>query len=114
MPVGFLARRECAVVEPVPSASRGKMVRLTQKGERAQSKYRRVLDETEAQLEPPGSEPTSSTSLAALARERPDRGPTAAGSPLARGLEPYPDGWRASVRRPAVLPQYPMVLHRGG
>ena len=30
------------------------------------------------------------------------------------GLEPYPDNWRASVRRPATLPHFPMVLHRGG
>jgi hypothetical protein len=29
-------------------------------------------------------------------------------------MQPYPDGWRASVRAPATLPQYPMVLHRGG
>ena len=33
---------------------------------------------------------------------------------VGQGLEPYPDNWRASVRRPAVLPHYPMVLHRGG
>jgi hypothetical protein len=44
---------------------------------------------------------------------------------LAFGLEPYPDGWRASrkylerteamLADPAAgLPQYPMVLHRGG
>lgn len=33
---------------------------------------------------------------------------------LMQGLEPYPDGWRAKVRRPEVLPHYPMVLHRGG
>jgi hypothetical protein len=39
---------------------------------------------------------------------------TAEGSPLFRGLEPYPDGWRAMVRRPQVLPHFPMVLHRGG
>jgi len=31
-----------------------------------------------------------------------------------RGLEPYPDGWRAEVRRPEALPHYPMVLHRVG
>ena len=30
------------------------------------------------------------------------------------GWEPYPDGWRASVPKPATLPHYPMVLHRGG
>src|SRR5262249_35358226 len=29
-------------------------------------------------------------------------------------LRPYPEGWRASVRPPAALPHYPMVLHRGG
>lgn len=34
--------------------------------------------------------------------------------PLFQGLEPYPDGWRASVRKPTTLPHYPMVLHRGG
>jgi hypothetical protein len=35
-------------------------------------------------------------------------------SPLLAGLTPYPDGWRAAVKAPAVLPHYPMVLHRGG
>jgi hypothetical protein len=39
---------------------------------------------------------------------------TAEGSMLFQGLEPYPDGWRAMVRRPKVLPHFPMVLHRGG
>ena len=33
---------------------------------------------------------------------------------LAAGLEPPPGGWRASLRRPATLAHYPMVLHRGG
>jgi hypothetical protein len=35
-------------------------------------------------------------------------------SPLWLGLEPYPGGWRASVRRPRTLPHFPMVPHRGG
>ena len=30
------------------------------------------------------------------------------------GLEPPPGGWRAAVRAKDTLPQYPMVLHRGG
>jgi len=34
--------------------------------------------------------------------------------PLFSCLRPYPDGWRARVRRPTTLPHYPMVLHRGG
>ena len=33
---------------------------------------------------------------------------------LFRGLQPYPDGWRASVPTPDTLPHYPMILHRGG
>jgi len=37
-----------------------------------------------------------------------------AGSNLLGGLQPYPDGWRASVASREVLPHYPMVLHRGG
>jgi hypothetical protein len=40
--------------------------------------------------------------------------PTTQLSPLFKGLEPYPDGWRTSVRKPDTLPHYPMVLHRGG
>jgi hypothetical protein len=40
---------------------------------------------------------------------------TLASSPLARGLEPYPDNWRAAVRQtPVTLPHFPVVLHRGG
>ncbi|HVW07667.1 MAG TPA: hypothetical protein VHC90_03750 [Bryobacteraceae bacterium] len=30
------------------------------------------------------------------------------------GLTPYPDGWRAAMPAITVLPNYPMVLHRGG
>ena len=39
---------------------------------------------------------------------------TAGASPLQIGLEPYPDGWRASRRQPDQLAHYPMILHRGG
>jgi hypothetical protein len=40
--------------------------------------------------------------------------PTTQQSRFFRGLQPYPEGWRASLPRPEVLPHYPMVLHRGG
>lgn len=33
---------------------------------------------------------------------------------FSRGLEPYPEGWRARVKKPETLPDFPMVLHRGG
>jgi hypothetical protein len=39
---------------------------------------------------------------------------TRAGSPLFEGLESYPDGWRAQVAAPDLLPWFPMLLHRGG
>ncbi len=30
------------------------------------------------------------------------------------GLTPYPEGWRARARPHDVLPDFPLVLHRGG
>lgn len=41
-------------------------------------------------------------------------GDATSNSPLFRGLEPYPDGWRAKIPRPTTLPYYPLVTHRGG
>jgi hypothetical protein len=46
--------------------------------------------------------------------EESDAGAPAKTSRLFEGLEPYPDGWRAAVRKPETLPYFPMVLHRGG
>jgi hypothetical protein len=34
--------------------------------------------------------------------------------PLWRGLEPYPEGWRAAVQRPLTLPHFPVISARGG
>jgi len=48
------------------------------------------------------------------ALERLAGGATRQTAPLFLGLEPYPDGWRASLRKPNTLPHYPMVTHRGG
>ena len=42
MALGFLERHECAVPEPDPSGGRGKVIRLTPKGQKAQAKYRRA------------------------------------------------------------------------
>ena len=112
MSVGLLKRLGCAVVEPEPNASRGKVVRLTPKGRKAQDKYLRILAETEQQWQVRyGADAISDLreSLEALVGDG-----TALGSPLFQGLQPYPDGWRASVRSPETLPHYPMVLHRGG
>jgi DNA-binding MarR family transcriptional regulator len=113
MSVGFLQRHGLVSVEPDPSASRGKVVRLTPKGRKAQDKYHRLLGATEESwLTRFGSDDIRELreSLGRLVGPQPNAGL----SPLFAGLEPYPDGWRASVRRPDTLPHYPMVLHRGG
>jgi len=82
------------------------------KGREAQEAYRRLLAAIEKRWEARfGAEVIDRLreSLERLAGE-----PGAKSSPLFRGLEPYPDGWRASKPRPETLPHYPMVLHRGG
>jgi DNA-binding MarR family transcriptional regulator len=111
MSLGLLEKLECAVVEPDPSATRGKVARLNPKGQRAQLKYHRVLAETEAHWEERFGAQRLSTirgPLEALV------GPPGGPSPLFRGLQPYPEGWRALLPAPGTLPHYPMVLHRGG
>lgn len=113
MATGWLVRHGCAVIEPDPAASRGKVVRLTEKGLAAQAKYLRVLAATEQEWQAQYGKRDISRlreCLESLAGEDPGTRP----SRLFEGLEPYPDGWRASVATPETLPHYPMVLHRGG
>jgi hypothetical protein len=112
MSVGFLVRGQCAVVEQAGGRLRGPAVRLTPKGLRAQQQFNRGLEATEQQwVARFGADAITAVrdSLGVLVGDG-----SLAGSPLAEGLRPYPDGWRAEVRPPATLPLYPMVLHRGG
>ena len=112
MCAGWLQRRACAVEEPDPTASRGRVLRLTPKGGRAQQAAIRVVGSTEA-------------SMADAIRVRSGNGArnrTRAGCrrrilcrlALAPGLIPYDDNWRAALGRPETLPCHPMVLNRGG
>jgi DNA-binding MarR family transcriptional regulator len=113
MAVGFLERRGCVEVVADPEATRGKVVRLTPKGQRAQATYGRILTVTEERWRARfGSEAlgTLRRTLEELVGHRADRPDPL----LLLGTEPYPDGWRAAIRRPETLPHYPMVLHRGG
>jgi DNA-binding MarR family transcriptional regulator len=110
--MSFLTKRGYAVVEAETAGGRAKVGRLTPKGRKAQEAYRRLLDGLEQRWQKRFGRDTVlglRDSLERLVGE-----PTAELSPLFRGLEPYPDGWRASVPRPSTLPHYPMVLHRGG
>jgi hypothetical protein len=112
MCTGWLVRHGCVDVEPVASGPKGKVVRLTPKGERAQQKYRRILAVTEETWRSTYGADVVAALRAALEDIVGDG--TYASSPLASGLVPYPDNWRSKVRRPETLPHHPMVLHRGG
>ena len=110
--MGILIRGHLAAEEPDPAASRGKIARLTPRGLDAQHLYHEFLGTIEQRWRQRFTGRVIGAlrmSLEALVAA-PDGGPP----PLFAGLEPYPDNWRAAVRRPATLPHYPMVLHRGG
>lgn len=96
--------------------SRVRLLTLTAKGQRAQGVYRDLTSAIEQRWQSDhGADAVLSLrkSLELLAGE-------AAGSAnehqsrLFAGLEPYRDNWRASLPKLAVLPHFPMILHRGG
>ncbi len=103
--LSFLTKRGYA-------AKGGKLLLLTSTGRKAQETYRQrvwaIEERWQAQF---------GTSAIGHLRESLESlvgDPAAQRSPLSRGLDPYPDGWRASVPKPEGLPHYPMILHRGG
>jgi DNA-binding MarR family transcriptional regulator len=112
MMVGRLEKRGYVVVEADPAAARGKRVRLTPQGRKAQLSYPERLSMVETEWRGRYGDGLVSSLRQALERlvdpAREQR------SPLWRGLKPPPTGWRASVREPDCLPHYPLVTHRGG
>jgi hypothetical protein len=109
MALNFLTKRGYARVHV---SGRAKAVLLTPEGVLVQAAYRRLL----TRIESSWAERYGGKSVENLgeALDRIAGDGTAHGSPLYRGLQPHPAGWRARVGRPAMLPHYPMVLHRGG
>ena len=107
--LGILTRSDLAAEEPDPAASRGKVARLTARGLDAQHRYHELTGTIERRWDDRFTPGVTGALRASLE-------PLAAGQPpiLFGGLEPYPHNWRASVRRPAILPHFPVVLHRGG
>lgn len=110
--LSFLQKHGYAVGEPDPAGSRFKVVRLTPKGREAQDAYRQLVWTIEERWQARYGKDTIHTLRELLERLVGEH--SAQPSPLFQGLEPYPEGWRASVRKPDTLPHYPMVLHRGG
>ena len=107
--MGPATKNGLVVEEPGPAGSRWKITRLTPSGVRAALAYVELTAAIEDRWRSRFGPERVGALRAALA-------PLAAGDPppLFGGLTPYPDGWRARVAAPAVLPHYPMVLHRGG
>jgi DNA-binding MarR family transcriptional regulator len=112
MAMGILQKMRLAVVQPEQTGSRTRVVHLTAKGREAKEAYRQLLRIIEDRWQARFAKKAVRTLRKLL--EQLVGEPTAQRSPLFRGLEPYPGGWRASVRKPNTLPHYPMVLHRGG
>jgi DNA-binding MarR family transcriptional regulator len=110
--LAFLGKRGYVVLAADPTTKGTKLVRLTPKGREAKDVYQERLGVIEKRWEArfgKGSVRKLRTSLERLVGE-----PTAPQSPLFRGLDPYPEGWRASIRQPNTLPHYPLITHRGG
>ena len=101
---------------------RTKLVLLTAKGQREQDAYRKLLVAIEAHWRARFGEETINNLRESLEHlvvgppvdDRSASEPDDGQSPLFRGLQPYPDNWRAKRPRPTTLPHFPMVLHRGG
>ena len=112
MSISFLEKRGYAIQKPESPDSRFKTVRLTSRGQNARETYIRLNE----QIENGWSKRFGQQAIESLRDSLEPLVCASSGqqSPLFRGLEPYPDNWRASVRQPEVLPHYPMVLHRGG
>lgn len=105
MAMGILQKRSLAVIEPGPAAATVKVARLTPKGNFAKQAYFYFLGILEE-----GWNKRFGKDLVDALRQSLE----SIQDKLFLGLEPYPDGWRAAIRKPATLPHYPMVLHRGG
>jgi DNA-binding MarR family transcriptional regulator len=112
MSVSFVTKRGFAVVGADATGLRTKVARLTPKGPKAQEACRQLLIAIELRWQERLGKETIGDLRESL--ERLVGEPTAQLSPLFRGLETRPGGWRASLRKPDTLPYFPMVLHRGG
>jgi DNA-binding MarR family transcriptional regulator len=110
--LGNMAKRGYVTVEPDPDSPRRKLVRLTDRGERAQRRYTGATAEIEERWrERFGAEEIDDVraSLEALVQA-----PAGGSSPLFDGLEPAPGSWRSKTRhRPEVLPDFPMPRQGG-
>ncbi|HEY6792780.1 MAG TPA: SAM-dependent methyltransferase [Trebonia sp.] len=106
MGMGILVKRGLATEGPDPGGGRWRVAALTRGGAVAQAACQELVVGIEDAWRDRFGAGTVAGLQAGLER-LPVRD-------LLAGTEPYPEGWRAQVRPPGVLPHYPMVAHRGG
>jgi DNA-binding MarR family transcriptional regulator len=111
MATGFIERHGYGQVVTDPGG-RLKIVTLTAKGKEVKEDARSRLAKIEGGWRERFGEDTIDGLKTALYRITGDG--AAATSPLFEGLKPNPTNWRANIRPPFCLPNYPLVLHRGG
>jgi hypothetical protein len=109
---GWLTRHGFAILGSATAPERGKQIRLSEKGLVAQEQYGKALRAIEKRWA--GRFGEEAVSGLRLSLEPIVGDGTAGKSPLFAGLTPYPEGWRAKVRKPELLPHFPLVTHRGG
>jgi len=108
--VGILAKQRFITIASDPGA-RGKLARLTGKGLEGRALYGELPGEIETRWgERFGADAVGQLRLLleALATA-----PGTDRAPLWQGLEPPPGTWRGEVRRPEVLPHFPMPRQSG-
>lgn len=108
MAEGVLKKQGSIAIEPGRPAT----MRLTDAGTRHREQYLRRLAAVEERWKADLGGPAIDSLRSSLDKLAGDG--TRNASRLFEGLEPHPEGWRAKVPRPEVLPHFPMVLHRGG
>jgi hypothetical protein len=109
---GWLARHKFAILGTAPAPGKGKQIRLNEKGLVAQEQYGKTLRAIEKRWATRFGEDAVGALRSCLEPIVGDG--TAGNSPLFQGLVPYPEGWRAKVPTPKLLPHFPLVTHRGG
>jgi len=97
--LGSLEEHRYLTVGPDPAGGRFKVARLTARGRDARDAYRQWAAADGGVT----GAAALRDALAPLDLRR-----------LLSGAAPYPDGWRAEVRRPVTLPHYPVISPRGG
>ena len=109
--VGILAKCGYIEVATGPGGRPRRVARLTPRGVHARDAYFQWSGSVEGRWPQAGSSAAVRRLRRAAEQIVEVRGP---GSPLWKGMEPYPDGWRSETPPRLALPHFPAVTHKGG